>query len=324
MSARWEEALDAQLDIFRYCETELGRYIHSNWQPLTGDGARSSDRLVKDGDPISAFIDGPGSTVYEKLADRLPVMAFNADPIYVDPEMMTVWQAAEPSFQPEVIRAEDFITPAGFILLPRPYAMPDKHGKTITFRGVLWSPINVEWRDPEGKRWDDAPTGGVILTLWSWLQDRDDYYLADLARQTNWSLLHVMAMPFQVSVKHEDVETPGAIVRPVQCLLRLLSQTVAAPVQERASKPFRRRWERANWPEKRVTVVRLRRPAGPEHDVEHRTVDWSHRWLVGGHWRNQWYATLGVHRQIWISPFVKGPADKPLEVNKLRAFEWVR
>lgn len=43
--------------------------------------------------------------------------------------------------------------------------------------------------------------------------------------------------------------------------------------------------------------------------------DWSHRWLVSGHWRNQWYPSEGVHRPIWIDAFVKGPSDAPLLVR---------
>lgn len=44
-------------------------------------------------------------------------------------------------------------------------------------------------------------------------------------------------------------------------------------------------------------------------------VEWSHRWLVRGHWRQQWYASEGVHRAIYINPHIKGPEDKPLIVR---------
>lgn len=39
---------------------------------------------------------------------------------------------------------------------------------------------------------------------------------------------------------------------------------------------------------------------------------WSHRWWTRGHWRQQWYPSLGMHQWIYIDPFVKGPADKPI------------
>lgn len=40
--------------------------------------------------------------------------------------------------------------------------------------------------------------------------------------------------------------------------------------------------------------------------------EWRHRWVVRGHWRNHWYPSLKDHRPVWISPYLKGPADAPL------------
>jgi len=41
-------------------------------------------------------------------------------------------------------------------------------------------------------------------------------------------------------------------------------------------------------------------------------------------WRNQWYPSLSQHRQKWISPYVKGPEDKPLVVRPRRVYQWTR
>lgn len=44
-----------------------------------------------------------------------------------------------------------------------------------------------------------------------------------------------------------------------------------------------------------------------------RPTDWSHRWIVGGHWRQQPHGPGGtLRRPTWIAPHVKGPDDKPL------------
>jgi len=44
------------------------------------------------------------------------------------------------------------------------------------------------------------------------------------------------------------------------------------------------------------------------------TVEWSHRWLVRGHWRQQPYGPQRkLRRMTWIDPFVKGPEDKPFD-----------
>lgn len=72
-----------------------------------------------------------------------------------------------------------------------------------------------------------------------------------------------------------------------------------------------------------MTVVRLRRPRSAPSDEE-RDVNWAHRWIVSGHWRNQWFPSLKTHRQVWIGSYVKGPEDKPLLLRRGRAFELVR
>jgi hypothetical protein len=62
-----------------------------------------------------------------------------------------------------------------------------------------------------------------------------------------------------------------------------------------------------------VSVILLRRKSG--RGLEGTEVEWSHRWLVRGHWRQQWYPTLNEHRLIYINPHVKGPESKPFIVH---------
>lgn len=65
-----------------------------------------------------------------------------------------------------------------------------------------------------------------------------------------------------------------------------------------------------------IKVIELRRterqssPSGGGGDGEAR--EWSCRWIVSGHWRNQPYKN-GERKLIYIMPFVKGPSDKPLK-----------
>jgi len=110
--------------------------------------------------------------------------------------------------------------------------------------------------------------------------------------------------------------------RSIQALFRLLSQHIAVRTKHRASRPAQRRAKRQAYPPKDVTVVTLRRPRNEDMplDPAGKHVEWSHRWIVSGHWRNQYYASAGEHRQIWISPFVKGPPDKELVIPEKRVF----
>lgn len=63
-----------------------------------------------------------------------------------------------------------------------------------------------------------------------------------------------------------------------------------------------------------VKVVQLRRfeqsERGYSSDDKH--IEWSCRWIVNGHWRNQPYKD--GKKLIYIMPFVKGPAHQPLRV----------
>lgn len=80
-------------------------------------------------------------------------------------------------------------------------------------------------------------------------------------------------------------------------------RTVARPVAESLAVP----------PE--VILVDIRRATRPKGDGEPRSVEWSHQWLVDGHWRNQYLPSTGGHRQQWIEGYVKGPEDRPLIVK---------
>jgi hypothetical protein len=61
-----------------------------------------------------------------------------------------------------------------------------------------------------------------------------------------------------------------------------------------------------------IRVVTLRRMEGSAEYSQAATVEWRGRWVVSGHWRNQYLPSARLHRQQWISAYVKGPEGKPL------------
>ncbi|ELB86009.1 hypothetical protein Rwratislav_47115 [Rhodococcus wratislaviensis IFP 2016] len=42
---------------------------------------------------------------------------------------------------------------------------------------------------------------------------------------------------------------------------------------------------------------------------------YTHRWVVRGHWRRQWYPSLQRHVPIWITDYIAGPDDTPIVVR---------
>lgn len=65
-----------------------------------------------------------------------------------------------------------------------------------------------------------------------------------------------------------------------------------------------------------VRVITLREPTTRTGVPTGKDVEWSHRWIVGAHWRNQFYPSDGSHRPKLIEAYQKGPEDKPLVVRE--------
>lgn len=64
-----------------------------------------------------------------------------------------------------------------------------------------------------------------------------------------------------------------------------------------------------------VRVVELRRTeSAPRLGCNVDPIEWSCRWIVNGHWRNQYHPSSGKHELKYILPYVKGPEDKPLKI----------
>lgn len=134
-------------------------------------------------------------------------------------------------------------------------------------------------------------------------------------------------IPFVSHGENVDIglgdEARRNVVAIVQTLWVLADQRLAQIRTERLDRAARRRCERLGDPETCVQIVDLRRIEHHNGGTDTRDVDWSHRWMVDGHWRNHYYPSEGKHRQIWIAPHVKGPEDKPLVIQE-RVYRWKR
>lgn len=61
-----------------------------------------------------------------------------------------------------------------------------------------------------------------------------------------------------------------------------------------------------------ITYVSIRRANRSETTEGGPGRSYSHRWVVRGHWRRQWYPSQDRHIPIWITDHVAGPEDKPI------------
>ena len=74
-------------------------------------------------------------------------------------------------------------------------------------------------------------------------------------------------------------------------------------------------------PEIRRVELREMRYVRATHDSSGRK--YTHRWVVRGHWRNQWFPGTKSHRQTYIAPYLKGPEGAPL-LTSPKVYVWSR
>lgn len=108
--------------------------------------------------------------------------------------------------------------------------------------------------------------------------------------------------------------------------LLLLNQRVLTTESQEVDRPARRRLDRQTSLHARsVEIVQLRRAVPAQSDThDSKTVEWSHQWIVSGHWRQQFYPSTGEHRPVFVLPYVKGPENKPLKPPRAKVFAVVR
>jgi hypothetical protein len=315
VKARWEDVLDVQLDIHNFMISEGGSRFGAGWFYANYKDPR-----------LEAFNrDMPTERVAIEEGVRWArwtgVEVFNAEPIYVDPDMMTVIEAAIAGFHGEPLVETDLITRQGLLVLPRSLWLRPTREDAVALN---WS---VAFWKVVGQR--------VMLALFHDQTDPDELdgvqdvkaaaAVMRARQETRYLPTHVVNWDFgemhpgwSERLGHEDAQVQ------VQAIWRLLNQTLAVHSRERPPRQFLRRARKMKLPNEHVTIVRLRRPSTDHEPGDPVIVNWTHRWVVGGHWRNQPYPSLGLHRQIWISPYVKGPEELPLIVNKARIFALVR
>jgi hypothetical protein len=317
--ARWEEVLDLQLDVHNWLTSPLGLSFGGGYF----SSAYSAPAWEQEGSPDWKS-EQEAEQRGRQWAQAIGVGVFNAEPIWIDPDMMSVVEAAINRFTPEPLIETDLITQSGFLVLPRSLWLTDPSGKELSWKAAFWSPRS----------------NGIHLVLFHDTHDRDDVDLTDeemrtlgKAFTTRFLPTHVVNWDFGSYHPGYDpvgggTDVPAALTVDAHAQLqgtwRLLTQYLAVRTSQRVPRAFAKRARVNRMPTEHVTIVRLRRPPQDANPSEPGLVNWTHRWLVGGHWRNQWYSSVGLHRQIWVSPYVKGPQELPLIVNKARVFELVR
>ena len=114
-------------------------------------------------------------------------------------------------------------------------------------------------------------------------------------------------------------------IRWIYAAMHIMSQKLSIHVEHDTDRATKRRAER----EKKTVaskfkVVTLRRlyhaQQAEKFKTEQEEREWNWQWTVRGHWRNQWFPTEKVHKQVFIESYIKGPEDKPMKPNVQKIF----
>lgn len=99
--------------------------------------------------------------------------------------------------------------------------------------------------------------------------------------------------------------------------LAFMQQRVLVRERVRDNRAARKLAEANGLTDTPCTIVILRRGKPSKSDAAGRDTQWSSRWWVAGHWRQQPCGEGRINRRpTWIAPYVKGPEDKPISAKK--------
>lgn len=307
------------------------------------DAFIAATQTVADGKPLFPF--APTGTYADALEARMAIRRFTESPMF-DVWARRVIHGAAPDGLADswAQQSMDAIRAAVAPTAPALYLAADLVGPMSESAETVPEPDNVQDLG--------MPKAGLIVygalrqKRWaatSWSTYLDGHTLTPTVLITSWiavpdsavgPLLPFTIVPvggpkpwlFQPATDGDpDVpwSTPGnmdaAEGRFFTALAGWLESKVAVTESRAAPRYIRRRWEREGRDVPTVTHVKLRalerRTWDPEA-AENRGREFSHQWVVSGHWRDQVCGPARSRRRpVYIAPYIKGPADKPLVVK---------
>jgi hypothetical protein len=324
------QALDTQLDIIRWLESRQGIAFSYSW---------AESRIESHPDAFASTTVGE----YARALHTGQSYAMGTGDTYaVSSEIFEVIdQAAAVLPDDAMITPADVPTKFGFIYFENPIPMLDDYGKPADIGVIAWAAVTqdvnydasgvkqVSFRSDGSVRMNTRPDPedeehGVLIFAYADRDGPNDTVVDELraagANRTQldsvpkYSLWHWQPVGF-------DMPAPGRLEKLLFTFWRFIGETWIDSRMILPDRPARKRAIRAKVnPE--VRVMRLRKSevrTTDRGDGDDAAVIWSHRWIVEGHWRNQWYPSLQTHRPKWVPRHIKGPEDRPL-ILKDRVF----
>jgi hypothetical protein len=285
---------------------------------------------------------------------RLRAMAASAALFHVSAEMTAVAAEAGSTMPGYKLHIDDLPAECGLIAFDSPIGVATHDSVAASPRDMA-EIVNIAAAEAAGRRlatvevaaamWqlaarvDGRP--GVLVTLWTnnydmarnWEAVGDPGKAAGV-RRFGWLGYHdEIVLPFGEIVDEETDElgNPKPIrnetLRTLISTWLLMGQPIVTSDPQPLPRQVRRRIERETGrAAPTVRVIKLRHLAAHKAGDEEAEASgrvYRNRWVVRGHWRNQWYPRRKDHRPIYVPSHIKGPKDGPL-IGVEKVHDWSR
>lgn len=227
-----------------------------------------------------------------------------ADLYLIGPEMLDLVGEAAKTLPDHAFSEADVPSSEGFCVFATPIRIDGD--ESWPFIGFSW--CRILFGSPSN------PTGesAVHVTWWGRSKDMRSYHPSDGPYPAVIPGLHYMAHEGEHWMQAQHGAPAGGNNSPAWlAAFWRIAQEEWVSVERQTPNSESKRAARQKRPPSDVRVVTLRRPAGESPEAKGGEGNYSHRWWVKGHWRQQWYPSQDRHAPRWIRGHVKGPEDKP-------------
>ena len=238
--------------------------------------------------------------LYSALVDTLNT----AEPFYVSADLCLMIEAAAEALPSFELARQDIPVPSGWAYLAVPLIIDNyfefetysKLELQATFHAMQWTDIL------------DEKSGGHFLRMVFYT------VLGDQLLPTAFDI-------WNYNQDWSDDQHSGVVSFPeltqlrkfFGAFLRIVNEKIVKQASTRPSRSLRRAEERKGSEEPpNIRIVELRRIEYVRRDDPEDGNWYTHRFVVRGHWRHQWYPSEGIHKWKWIGAFVKGPEGTPI------------
>jgi hypothetical protein len=279
-------------------------------------------------------------------------------PFYIDPRMNALVTAAAESLPVDtVLRPENLPATHGFLLIPDGISEVDLRGQLMVHNAIAWfqraGGVDVWFLSNKNDERDMLNIkhhrifGDEMVRMFPTIMPAV-YGRIEFGESVPFSIGGTKVLPPEVTAELTVIKDPKTgsyawawpqgydmdewIANSIEvgpnpsmiwlmAVWLLMQQTIVDVRTEPVDRPLRKAAIKRKMKQSEVSVIALRKRKAASIEGESQ-IEWSHRWLVRGHWRQQWVGPrdgeMGVERYqtpIWIHPHIKGPDNAPLLVR---------